>query len=66
MRFLVSYVDPFNCLVSGVVEQVEPCSSLLLVTGLELIREELMQPQHRSISGHNVPESAALLNSGFF
>jgi hypothetical protein len=49
--------DPFNCLVGGVVKQVELRSSLLLVTGLELIREELVQPQYRSISDHHVPES---------
>jgi len=57
VRFLVSHVDSFNRLVGGIVEQVELRSSLFLVTSLELIREELVQPQHRSISDHHVPES---------
>jgi hypothetical protein len=51
------HVDPFNRLVGGVVEQVELRSSLLLVTGLELIGEEFVQPQHRSISDHYVSKS---------
>jgi len=57
VRFLIRYIDLFNRLVGGVVEQVELRSSLLLVTGLELIREELVQSQHRSIGDHHVPKS---------
>ncbi|CAM3052205.1 hypothetical protein HASA104033_12390 [Halobacterium salinarum] len=57
MRFFVGHVESFNRLLGGVVEQVELRSSLLLVTGLELIREEFVQPQHRSISDHHVSES---------
>ena len=46
------------------MEQVELRSSLLLVTGLELIREKLMQPQHGSISDRHVPESVDISVNG--
>jgi hypothetical protein len=58
VRFLVGHVDPFNDLTGGIIEQVELRSSLLLVTGLKLIRKGLVQPQHRSISDHHIFESA--------
>jgi len=56
VRFLVGHVKPFDCLVGGIVEQVELRSSLLLVTGFVLIREEFVQPQNASISDHHISE----------
>ena len=57
MRFLISHVDSFDHLIGGIVEQMELRSSLLLVAGLELIGEKLVQPQHGSISDHYISES---------
>ncbi len=56
VRFLVGYVDPFDRLVSDVVEQVGLRSSLLLVTGFEFLGEKLVQPQHGPISAHHISE----------
>jgi len=46
----------FYILSGGVMEQVKLRSSPPLMAGLELFREELVQPQDGSISDHHVPE----------
>src|SRR6056297_2153572 len=62
--FLVGDAESLQHLIARVMEQVEPCSSLLLIAPFELIREELVQAQHRPISNHYVPEPVELVGYG--
>ena len=61
MRFLVGDSVVFNGLVGDVVEQVEPCFSLLRFPGLELVGKKLMQPQYSAVGAYYVLKAVDLL-----
>jgi hypothetical protein len=59
--FLVGDAELLDCLVSDVVEQVEPRSTLLPSSRLKLISEELVQSKNRAVSDDGVPEAVELV-----
>jgi len=61
MSFLVSDAELIDTLVSDIVEQVEPRSTLLPFRRLKLIGEKLVQSKNCAISGDDISKVVELV-----